>query len=93
MICRVIPCRIGEGGVQRWTHADSDMAMISPTLWHWECRLIVLYELHNFVNGFIVGISLDIGEHFDSELVCAIVNRSWIGHHIGHRVLHIAVST
>ena len=69
------------------------MAMVAPTLWCYGCHHVRVYLLHHFIDGFMIGFPFDIGGRFDGELGHDIVNSSQLGHHIGHCVPRVLVST
>ena len=65
---------VREGGVEHWIHYDANVPVVFSYIRCQKGRRVGVYELHNFVNALISGISFDRGERLDGELGRDLVN-------------------
>ena len=69
------------------------MSVLPSSFWHLKGRHVVLQELHHFADGFVVGLSFDLGELLDGKLGRNLSDCLWILSHRGDFNVRAAAST
>ena len=92
-IRRVDSCCGGEGGIERQLHNNDNVSILASFLWLQEVCCVGVQELNNFVHGFIVRLSFDLGEILDGELGQNLVNPLLIAYSHGGFDPHNGAST
>ena len=67
--------------------------MVDSPLRRWEGLRVGAYEMHSFVDRFVVGLSLHLGERLDGELARNLVDCLWLACHRGGFDPYAAAST